>query len=150
MASARRPMGMVPQRQNLTANSSNDQNQTRRSRLPVRRRQMQLPPHWHMPVRPPHTFPSYPWKASYRQRCRQRRKWRVYFLSCVSVRWSMSILGTSFSSCTMSSSSNSVGLLFSNISGLVTICFEKAAFPRTLCVSFRLYSSCSMSLGSEK
>jgi hypothetical protein len=101
-ASARRPMGMVvPQRQNLTANSSNAQNRMRRSRLPMRRRQMQLPPHWHMPAQPPPTFPSYPWKASCRQRCRQRGKWRAYFSSCVSARWSMSILGISFSSCTI-------------------------------------------------
>jgi hypothetical protein len=98
-ASARCPMGMVPQRQNLTANSSNAQNRMRRSRLPVRRRQMQLPPHWHMLVQPPPTSPSYPWKASCRRRCRQRGKWRAYFSSCVSARWSTSILGISFSSC---------------------------------------------------
>jgi hypothetical protein len=97
-ASARPPMGMVPQRQNLTTNSSNAQNRTRRSQLPV---QTQLPPHWHMPARPPPTFPSYPRKASCRQRCRQRGKWRAYFSSCVNAPWSMSILGISFSSCTI-------------------------------------------------
>ena len=98
-ANARRPMGMVPQRQNLTANSSNAQNRMRWSRLPVRRRRMRLPPHWHMPVRPPPTFPSYLWKVSCRQRCRPRGKWRAYFSSCVSARWSMSILGISSLSC---------------------------------------------------
>ena len=101
MGSARLPMGMVLQRQILTASSSNAQNRTRQSRPPVRSRQMQLPPRWHMPVRLPHIFPSYLWKASCRQRCRQRKKWRAFFLSCVSVHWSMSILEISFSSCTV-------------------------------------------------
>jgi hypothetical protein len=99
-ASARRLMGMVPQHQNLTANLSNAQNRTRWSRLPVLCRQIRLPLHWHMPVRPPRTSPSYLWKASCHQRCRQRRKWRACFSSCVSAHWSMSILGISFASCT--------------------------------------------------
>ena len=97
-ASARHQMGMVLQRQNLTANSSNAQNRTCQSQQPVRLRETQLPPHWYMLTRPPPTFLSYPLKASFRQRCRQRRKWRAYFSSCVSARWSMSILETSFSS----------------------------------------------------
>ena len=113
MGSARRLMGMVPQCQNLTANSSNVQNRMRSPRLPVRSRQMLLPPHWRMPVRPPPIFPSYLWKASSCQRCRQRRKWRAYFSNCVNARWSMSILGISFSSVLYAYSVVFMGIRFS-------------------------------------
>jgi hypothetical protein len=111
MASARRPMGMVPRHQNPTVNLSNAQNRMHRSRLPVRCRRIHLPLHWHMPVQLLRTFPSYLWKASCRQRCRQRRKWRVCFSSCVSAHWSMSILGISPSCTTVHHQKISKGLL---------------------------------------
>ena len=101
MANAKPPMRIAPQRPNLTVKLSSARSQTRRCRLPARYSQMQLPLRCHTPVQLPPIFPSYPWKASCPQKCQPRRKWRVYFSSCVSACWSKSISGISFSSCTV-------------------------------------------------
>ena len=63
----------------------------------VRPKQMPPLPRWPLPVRWRRlTSPSYLWGAFCHQRCPQRRKWRVWFLSCASARWSRSILEISF------------------------------------------------------